>query len=84
MTVVVHRVPETKDYEGGYEAATLSGTPRGVVISSPGHASAEDALDNLLGALSELGFRSAISVEDATCVGGVQRYEAVVPRTGEK
>lgn len=81
LTVVVHRVSESWGYEGGYEAATLRGTPRGVVISSPGHASNQEALDNLLAALSELGYGGAkVAVEDATyVVGGVQRYEAAVP-----
>lgn len=75
VTVVVHRVSESEEYEGGFEAATLSGTPRGVVITSPGHATAAEALANLLGALGELGFAGTVAVEDATYLGGVQRYE---------
>lgn len=84
LTIVVHRVPESEDYEGGYEAATLSGTPRGVVISSPGHASSEEALDNLLRALGELGIAGTVRVEDATYLAGVQRYEAAIPEAGEE
>jgi hypothetical protein len=82
-TIVVHRVPETDDYEGGYEAATMAGTPRGVVITSPGHASAEEALENLLTALGELGYAGTVAVEDATYVGGVQRYEMRVNGAAE-
>ncbi len=75
LTVALHCVTETEDCEGGYEAATMRGTPRGVVISSPGHASAEEALENLLGALWELGYAGTVAVEDATHLGGVRRYE---------
>lgn len=80
---MVHRVPETEEYEGGYEAATMGGTPRGVVISSPGHDSAEEALGDLLGALGDLGYAGAVQVEDASYLGGVRRYETHVPARDE-
>lgn len=81
LTIALHRVPETEDYAGGYEATTMGGTPRGVVISSTGHASSGEALEDFLAALGELGFSGPVSVEDATYLGGVHRYDAVVPPT---
>lgn len=73
--VVVHRVPETPEGEAGYRAVTMVGVPLGVCVEAYDADSAPEALDRLLGALKTFGFAGAVSVEDATYVGGVKRYD---------
>lgn len=78
VTVVVHRVPETEGFEGGYEAVTMTGVPHGVSVTGSDPESAEEALDHLLDGLRAFGFAGRVAVEDATYIGGVQRYEVAV------
>lgn len=75
VTVVVHHVPETEDFEGGYEAVTMSGVPHGVSIAGSAPDSARGALNHLLGGLRAFGFAGRVAVEDATNAGRVERYE---------
>lgn len=75
VTVVVHRLPETEDFEGGYEAVTMTGVPRRVSVTGSDPESAEGALDHLLAGLRAFGFAGRVVVEDASCAGSVQRYE---------
>ena len=75
VTVVLHRVPESEEHEGGYEATTMAGVPHGVIVSGGDRDSAEAALNHLLDGLKAFGFKGRVAVEDATYVGGVQRYE---------
>lgn len=78
LTVVVHHVPESEDGEAGYGAVTMGGTPLGVSVEASDADSAPEALDRLLGALRVLGFVGSVQVEDATYLGGIQRYEMEV------
>ena len=78
VAVIVYRVPESEEHEGGYEAETMTGIPYGVKVSS-GADSAEAALNHLLAGLRVFGFAGRIAVEDATYIGGVQRYEIERP-----
>ncbi len=75
VTVVVHHMPDTEDFEGGYEAVTVTGVPHGVSITGSDPDSAEGALNHLLDGLRALGFAGRVAVEDATYIGGVLRYE---------
>lgn len=75
VAVVVHRVPETEDFEGGYEAVTMTGVPHGVSVTGSDPDSAESALNHLIDGLRAFGFAGRVAVEDATYIGGVQRYE---------
>lgn len=77
-TVHVHHVPEGEESEEGYEALTMGGVPYGVSITGYGDDSAQEALDQLLCALKAFGFSGTVRVEDATYIGGVQRYEVAV------
>lgn len=79
VTVVVHHVPESADYEGGFEAVTMMGVPYNVSVNGSDPDSAEGALDHLLHALRSFGFTGRFAVEDATYIGGVQRYEIQGP-----
>lgn len=78
VTVIVHRIPEAEDFEGGYEAATMMGVPYNVAISGSDSDSAEGALNHLLDSLRVFGFYGRVAVEDATYIGGVKRYEVEV------
>ncbi len=75
VAVIVHHRPEDEDFEGGYEATTITGMPYNVIATAEDEDSAEGALNHLLDGLRAFGFRGRISVEDATYIGGVQRYE---------
>lgn len=75
VTVVLHRVPETEDFEGGYEAVTMTGVPRGVSVTGSDPDSAEGALDHLVGGLRAFGFVGRVAVEDVTTARRVERYE---------
>ncbi len=75
VTVVVHRVPETEDFEGWYEAVTMSGVPHGVSVLGSDLESAEGALGHLLDGLRAFGFAGRVAVEDSTYIGGVLRYK---------
>lgn len=79
VTVVVHHVPETEDYEGGFEAVTMMGVPYNVIVTGSDRDSAEAALNHLLDGLRAFGFAGRVAVEDATYIGGVQRYEIERP-----
>lgn len=75
VTVIVHHLPETEDFEGGYEAVTMIGVPYGVSVRGSDSESAEGALNHLLDGLKAFGFAGSVAVEDATHIGGVRRYE---------
>src|SRR5215211_3615674 len=75
VTVIVHHVPESEESEEGYEAVTMKGVPHGVIITGSAPDSAEAALNRLLDGLKAFGFRGRVAVEDATYIGGVERYE---------
>ncbi len=77
VTVLVHHVPESEESEGGYEAVTMSGVPLGVSVLTEAD-SPPEALERLLGALKVFGYSGTVAVEDATYIGGVQRYELEV------
>lgn len=78
MTVVVHHIPEDEDFEGGYEAVTMTGVPENVQIKGSDSGSAEGALNHLIAGLRAFGFTGRVAVEDATYIGSVQRYEVEV------
>lgn len=78
VTVVVVRIPESEDFEGGFEATTMMGVPHDVSVTGNDPSSAEGALTHLLDGLRAFGFAGHVTVEDATYVGGVQRYEVRV------
>lgn len=75
VTVILHHVPESEESEEGYEAVTMKGVPHGVVVTGSDSESAEGALNRLLDGLRVFGFHGRVTVEDATYVGDVQRYE---------
>lgn len=75
VTVVLHYVPESKDYEGGFEAVTMMDVPHGVFATGSDPDSAEGALNHLLDGLGAFGFAGRVTVEDATQLGTVSRYE---------
>lgn len=75
MTAVLHRVPETEDFEGGFEAVTMGGVPHAVLVTGSDPETAAAALANLLAGLRAFGFSGTLAVEDATYIGGVQRYD---------
>ena len=78
VIVVVHHVPESDEGEEGYEAVTMGGVPIGVSIAASDCDTGQEAIDRILGALSIFGFAGKVVVEDATYVGGTQRYEIEV------
>lgn len=78
VTAVLHHVPESEDFEGGFEAVTMTGVPYGVSVVGSDHESAEGALNHLLDGLRSFGFIGAVAVEDATGLGRVERYEVEV------
>lgn len=75
VTVVLHHIPESEDFEGGFEAITMMGVPHGVSVTGSDPNSAEGALNHLLDGLRAFGFAGRVAVEDATYIGSVQRYE---------
>ncbi len=75
VTVVVHHVPESKDYEGGFEAVTMTGVPHNVSVTGSDRDSAEAALNHLLDGLRAFGFTGRVAVENATGLGQTRRYE---------
>jgi hypothetical protein len=75
VTVVIHHVPESEDYEGGFEAVTMMGVPHNVSVTGSDRDSAEVALNHLLDGLQAFGFAGCVAVEDATGLGRVDRYE---------
>lgn len=75
LTVVVYHVPESEDFEGGFEAVTMVGVPYGVSIKGSDPSSAEGALAHLLDGLRAFGFAGRVLVEDASGLGHVERYE---------
>ena len=78
MTVVLYYVAESEESEGGYEAVTMRGVPHGVSVICSDPDSAEGALNQLLSGIQAFGFTGRVIVEDATYIGGVQRYEVEV------
>lgn len=74
VAVVVHHVPESEDYEGGYEATTMMGVPHNVIVTGSDRDSAESALNHLLDGLRAFGFTGRIAVEDFTEPGQVERF----------
>jgi hypothetical protein len=75
VTVILHYISESEEYEEEYEAVTMTGVPHNVSITGGDRDSAEVALDQLLAALRTFGFAGRVAVEDATKLGGVERYE---------
>ncbi len=75
VTVVLHHVPENEEFEGGYEAVTMTGVPENVTVTGSDRDSAVDALNHLIAGLRAFGFTGRIAVDDATYIGGIQRYE---------
>ncbi len=75
VTVVLHHVPEDEDYEGGYEAVTMTGVPGMVSITASDRDSKEEALSRLWDALRIFGFGGRLIVEDVTESGRSERYE---------
>ena len=75
VAVVVHRVPESAESEEGYGAVTMGGVPLGVSVEATDADTAQEALERLLGALRAFGYAGTVAVEDATYIGGVNRYE---------
>lgn len=78
VVVVVHHVPESEESEEGYEAVTMGGMPLGVSITASDSDTAQEALDRLLGALKVFGYIGAVTVEDATQMGEIERYQLEV------
>lgn len=78
VTVVLHHVPESEDFEGGFEAVTIMGVPHGVSITGSDPNSTEGALNHLLDGLRAFGFSGRVAIEDATRIGRVDRYEVPV------
>ena len=75
VTVVLHHEPESEDYEGGYEAVTMTGVPGMVWITASARDSKEEALGRLLNGLRTFGFNGLMLVEDVTEPGRNERYE---------
>lgn len=75
VTAAVHHIPESEEFEGGYEAVTMTGVPENVAVVGSDPDSAEGALNHLAAGLRAFGFSGRIAIEDATYIGGVQRYE---------
>ncbi len=75
VSVILHHVPESEESEESYEAVTMKGVPHGVIITGSDPDSTEGALNRLVSSLKAFGFVGRVSVDDATYVGGVQRYE---------
>jgi hypothetical protein len=82
VTIVLHHILESEESEGGYEAVTMKGVPHGVSITGSDPDSAEEALNQLISSLKAFGFARRAAVEDATYIGGVQRYEVEAPPQG--
>ncbi len=51
VTIVLHHVPESEDFEGGFEAVAMSGVPHNVLITGSDSESTEGALNHLLDGL---------------------------------
>lgn len=75
VVVVIHRVPETEEYEGGFEAVTLSGVPAMLTITATDRDSKEEAFERLREGLRAFGFTGTLAVQDATGLGRPVRYE---------
>jgi len=75
VTVTVHQVPESEEFEGGYAAVTMRGVPHGVIVTGEDPGSAERALNHLLDGLRAFGFSGRVVVDDVTFGGGVRRQE---------
>ena len=81
VTVVLHHVPEDEDFEGGYEAVTMTGVPHRVIVTGSHPESARSALVHLLDGLLAFGFSGVVVVDDATNPGRMERYEVTVDRS---
>ncbi len=79
VTVILYHVPQSEESEGEYEAMTMKGVPYDVKVTGGDPDSKEAALDHLLDGLRAFGFSGRVAVEDATYIGGVQRYEIERP-----
>ncbi len=62
----VHHIPESENYEGGFEAVTMMGVPHGLMVTGSHRDSAEYALNHLLDGLRMFGFTGFVAVEDFT------------------
>src|SRR3712207_2445946 len=65
VTVVLHHILESEEFEGEYEAMTIKGVPHGVLITGSDSSSAEKALARLVAGLKAFGFVGRVAVEDA-------------------
>lgn len=79
VTVALHHVPESEEFEGGYEAVTMVGVPENVIVTGSDRDSTEGALNHLIAGLRAFGFSGRVAVDDATYIGGIQHYEVEVP-----
>lgn len=75
VTVVLHRIPESEEYEGGFEAVTMTGVPGMVTVAATDRESKEKAFEHLRDGLRAFGFAGTLAVEDATEPGRPVRYE---------
>lgn len=75
VTVAIYHVPESEDFEGGFEAVTMNGVPHDVSVTGSNPDSVEAALDHLLKGLRVFGFYGNVLVEDISHAGRVERYE---------
>ena len=80
VTVVMHHVPESEDYEGGYEATSMTGVPYNVIVTGSDRDSVEAAIGQLVNGLRAFGFTGRVTVEDFTEPGRVERYEIEATR----
>lgn len=78
VAVVLYPVSESEETEGGFEAVTMGGVPFDVCITGAAAESSQAALDQVLGALSAFGYSGTVAVEDATYIGGTERYEVSI------
>ncbi len=69
------KVPESEDYEGGFEAVTMTGVPHNVSITDSNRDLAETALHHLLDGLHAFGFTGRVAAQNATGLGQTRRYE---------
>lgn len=75
---MLYHVPESEEYEGGFEAVTMMGVPHNVSVTGRNPDFAESALSHVLDGLRAFGFTGYVAVEDATQTGKLERYEVSV------
>ena len=78
VMVVLHRVPEIEEFEGGYEAVTMTGVPHNVIVTGSDRNSAEIALNHLVDGLRAFSFAGRVAIDDETDADPVGRYQLLV------